>query len=399
MGKNGHMIAAFIFGLLSLFFLWLTVVAASFGLWGVPIGCVTFMAACVLYCMARNAADFALGRQREGSGIMAQTPPAEKRGRDMRAPQIVAILALVFFLSGYVAIHAHGFSFNKDTSSIWNSREVRNDFSVSTEDFQKQYASPHCIGIYGHVKNGYIDTKGHNFIDFDRWVECVDETFPRENSPHPRSANVEIINYIALCGNGVSIRFICVEPVVNSCGACPDVTYVCLDVYGYFIAIAFNPASDWINNNPSSVGIFGGALCLYKGLSGDISRIFGRRGASYASIGGFSGFTEGPDQKRSSNHAKNQGKKGDTSLPSGVSRLGFGSNCPPISLFWDILSGVIVCSAVCACVAGTIIPVYYPRFWVFLGSALAWGISTVGVPWWIEMTVHAPGCFHPFNIG
>jgi hypothetical protein len=34
--------------------------------------------------MARNAADFALGRQREGSGIMAQTPPAEKRGREMR---------------------------------------------------------------------------------------------------------------------------------------------------------------------------------------------------------------------------------------------------------------------------------------------------------------------------
>jgi hypothetical protein len=67
MGKNGHMIAAFIFGLLSLFFLWLTVIAASFGLWGAPIGCVTFMAACVLYSMARDAADFAFGREKGGS--------------------------------------------------------------------------------------------------------------------------------------------------------------------------------------------------------------------------------------------------------------------------------------------------------------------------------------------
>jgi hypothetical protein len=66
MGKNGHMIAAFIFGLLSLLCLWGTLIAASFGLWGVPIGCVTFMGACVLYCMARNAADFAFGRQKDG---------------------------------------------------------------------------------------------------------------------------------------------------------------------------------------------------------------------------------------------------------------------------------------------------------------------------------------------
>lgn len=65
MNKRQNMIAAIIFGLLSLLFLWVTFVAAHFGLWGVPIGCVTFMAACVLGIMARDALDFALGRKVE----------------------------------------------------------------------------------------------------------------------------------------------------------------------------------------------------------------------------------------------------------------------------------------------------------------------------------------------
>lgn len=65
MSKGQNMIASAIFGALCLFFLWVTVISSSFGLWGVPIGCVSFMAACVLGIMARDALDFALGRKVE----------------------------------------------------------------------------------------------------------------------------------------------------------------------------------------------------------------------------------------------------------------------------------------------------------------------------------------------
>ena len=326
---------------------------------------------------------------------MAQTPPAEKRGREMKA-LLSALVCFFLFVP-----EAYGFPYQNTSQSVfWNKLE-------------REVSPPNFIadaGVTNVAVNGKRSRKFSEAVEVILSTDMFFDIFNVNNSEPERQLIINANDGVGRIeysfspwrnresyGRRITRNFMVIgQNILPDTGNNSN-----LPENGEAFSVIYNSHLNEIT--PLPFRFFENLTSGWhqkRSFCGDIlfEILFGVSRCRNASIGGFSGFAECPYQKASSNSAKNQSKKRDSSLEDSVSSLGLSGNCPPIGLLDFVLMVAVLGAVTCCSVVGTLLCLYYPRFWVFFGTVFAWLISIVGVNWWMYIAVHAPGCFRPFNI-